>query len=245
MKRFFKKSTFLVLGFLVLVVTTAENRTIKSFIPEKFSYCDESKFVSVGIDISRYQSVNFSKLDSGISFIICKATEGTKLVDRKFSSHWQEIGDNYVKGAYHYFRPLVSGKEQAQLFLKTVNFTSGHMLPVIDVELGRGYNHKTSKIYIANLKQMIRTIEDKLGVKPIIYTNTHFWNHNFAAHFSDMSKEYHLWIADYRDREEPGIPNGWDNWSIWQHSCKGKLNGIPGEVDLNICKVDLNKLLIP
>jgi GH25 family lysozyme M1 (1,4-beta-N-acetylmuramidase) len=91
---------------------------------------------------------------------------------------------------------------------------------------------------------MIRTIEDKLGVKPIIYTNAHFWNHNFASHFKDMSKEYHLWIADYRDREEPGIPNGWEDWSIWQHSCRGRLSGVHADVDLNICKVDLSRLII-
>jgi len=230
---------------VALSFSSAENKTVKSFIPEKFSFCDESKQVSIGIDISRYQNVNFSLLDSGISFIFCKATEGTTIVDRKFATHWSQIGDKYSKGAYHYFRPLVSGKEQAKLFLNTVNFSSGHMLPVIDVELGRGYNAKNSKIYVSNLKQMIRYIEEKLGVKPIIYTNTHFWNHNFAVHFKDMAKEYHLWVADYRDREEPSVPVGWENWSIWQHSCKGKLNGIPGEVDLNVCKVDINKLLIP
>lgn len=230
---------------LMFIYVTAKNKNIKAFIPEKYSYCEESQFVSVGIDISRYQSVNFEKLDSSISFIFCKATEGTKIIDRKFDYHWSSIGNHIKKGAYHYFRPLVSGTEQAKLFLNTVKFQSGNMLPVLDVEMGHGFHKKNSKIYVGNLKQMIYYIETKLGVKPIIYTSNHFWNHYIAPHFKDMAKEYHLWIADYRDREEPAIPHGWENWSIWQHTCKGRLNGIANEVDINVCKVDLNNLLIP
>jgi hypothetical protein len=45
-------------------------------------------------------------------------------------------------------------------------------------------------------------------------------------------------------REEPAIPKGWDDWTIWQHSCKGVVNGILNEVDLNVCKVDLEELSI-
>ncbi len=239
------KKTLLATSLAMVLSVGATNRTVKSFIPEKFSYCDEARSVSIGIDISRYQTVRYEEIDSTITFIICKATEGTRLIDRKFSQHWTNIGNHITKGAYHYFRPYASGKEQAELFLNTVNFSSGHLLPVLDVEGGRGYGKLNPKIYIANLKAMIRTIEDKLGVKPIIYTNAHFWNHNFASHFKDMSKEYHLWIADYRDREEPGIPNGWEDWSIWQHSCRGRLSGVHADVDLNICKVDLSRLIIP
>jgi len=200
---------------------------------------------SYGIDISRYQHINWDKMDTTLHFIICKATEGTKLIDPKFSVFWNKINSSAKKGAYHFFRPGVSGTEQADLFLSVVNFGPGHLLPVIDVEFSKQYHRIKPAQYVKHLKQMIYEIEEKLCVRPIIYTNASFWNRYFSKHFKGMEKDYHLWIADYRLRSEPGIPAGWDDWSIWQHSCRGNVNGINNEVDLNICKVDLEQLVIP
>jgi GH25 family lysozyme M1 (1,4-beta-N-acetylmuramidase) len=92
---------------------------------------------------------------------------------------------------------------------------------------------------------MIFEIERVLCVKPIIYTNAGFWNKYVAPHLKGLEKDYHLWIADYRLRDEPKVPKGWDDWTIWQHSCRGNVYGIQNEVDLNICKVDLEELVIP
>ena len=118
------------------------------------------------------------------------------------------------------------------------------MLPVIDVENGRAYRQVKPALVAKRLKEMINYIEDELHVKPIIYTNASFWNKQFGPYFKDMNNDYHLWIADYRLREEPSIPKGWNDWTIWQHSCKGVVKGILNEVDLNVCKVDLNELCI-
>ena len=203
-----------------------------------------SKEYAVGIDISRYQNINFNKLDTSLSFIICKASEGTRLIDRKFAYHWNNIPNSAKKGAYHFFLPHVSGKQQAQLFLSVVPFEKGNMLPVIDVEQCWAYKRASKLAKVANLKEFIREVELVLGVKPIIYTNTHFWNTNFASEMRSMMGEYHLWVADYRGSDEPGIPRGFNDWSMWQHSPKGRLSGIAGDVDLNVCKVDINKLLI-
>ena len=158
-KRKKMKGTIAILTTFALVAGfgfAAKNRTLKTFIPEKYSYCDEAKTALIGIDISRYQTVDFSRLDTNISFVFCKATEGTKLIDRKFSYHWENIAPNIKKGAYHFFRPYASGVDQAKLFLSTVGFSSGHLVPVLDVEGGRGYNKLNPRIYVANLKQMIR-----------------------------------------------------------------------------------------
>ncbi len=199
---------------------------------------------SFGIDISRYQTIMWEKLDTNINFIICKASEGITLTDPKFATFWSKINPRVKKGAYHFFRPQNSGKEQAKLFLSIVKFKKGDLLPVIDVENGRAYRQVKPAIVAKHLKEMINYIEDELHVKPIIYTNASFWNKQFGPYFNEMNNGYHLWIADYRLREEPSIPKGWNEWSIWQHSCKGVVKGILNEVDLNVCKVDLNELSI-
>ncbi len=234
----------LIAAFSVIAIGEANN---KGIIGTGHGKSEESRKTtySYGIDISRYQHISWENMDTTLHFIICKATEGTKLIDPKFSTYWNNIHSSVKKGAYHFFRPGVSGKDQADLFLSVVNFAPGHLLPVIDVEYSKQYNRLKPAQYVKHLKQMIYEIEEKLCVKPIIYTNASFWNRYFSKHFKGMEKDYHLWIADYRLRSEPGIPAGWEDWSIWQHSCRGNVNGILNEVDLNICKVDLESLVIP
>lgn len=235
---------FLFNCFCLLAVSEANNS--KSTLTKEKSSSEAKRVVySYGIDISRYQHINFDRLDSNLHFIICKASEGIKLIDPKFSYHWNNIKSGVKKGAYHFFRPGVSGVEQAKLFLSVVNFEPGHLLPVIDVEYSGQYNRIKPAVYARHLKEMIFEIERVLCVKPIIYTNAGFWNKYLAPNLKGLEKDYHLWIADYRLRDEPKVPKGWDDWTIWQHSCRGNVHGILNEVDLNICKVDLEELVIP
>jgi lysozyme len=230
--------------FCFLAVSEANNP--KALISKEKASSESKRVVySYGIDISRYQHINFDLLDSNLHFIICKASEGIKLIDPKFNYHWSNIKSGVKKGAYHFFRPGVSGIEQAKLFLSVVNFQPGHLLPVIDVEYSSQYNRIKPGVYAKHLKEMINEIERVLCVKPIIYTNAGFWNKYLAPSMRGTEKEYHLWIADYRLRDEPKVPKGWQDWTIWQHSCRGNVNGILNEVDLNICKVDLEELIIP
>jgi lysozyme len=219
---------------------SVEGLLCKNIVNEKI----RTNQYKTGIDISRYQNINFDQLDTNLHFVICKATEGTRIIDRKFNYHWNNIKNNTRKGAYHYFLPHISGKEQAKLFLNTVPFEKGNILPVLDVEQCYAYRKCKKTTAINNLVEMILEIENTLGVKPIIYTNARFWNVTFSEKLKPIASDYHLWIADYRNSDEPGIPLGWSDWSIWQHSCKGKISGIKSDVDLNVCKIDLDKLTI-
>jgi lysozyme len=239
-KKVYKKRKSSKRAYAVRSISQNELLNCRQFLNQKIF----SKEYAVGIDISRYQNINFSKLDTSLSFIICKASEGTRLIDRKFAYHWNNIPKTAKKGAYHFFLPHVSGKQQAQLFLSVVPFERGNMLPVIDVEQCWAYKRASRMVRVSNLIAFIREIELVLGVKPIIYTNTHFWNSNFAMDLRSLTSEYHLWVADYRGSDEPGIPKGFSDWSMWQHSPKGRLSGIAGDVDLNVCKVDMKRLLI-
>lgn len=213
-----------------------------------------------GIDISKYQgNVDFKRIDTSISFIIIKSTEGINLKDKKFDYNWNNVKNTKQKvyrGAYHYFRPNKSGIEQAKFFLETVQFKKGDIVPVIDVEqihyfvyytkvkVKRGhkiYYKKRRRIYINNqvayhnLRDMVDYIYKHLKVKPIIYTTTSHWNSYYAKSFQNEHHHF-LWIADYRKKvKDPKVPFGW-NWHIWQYSPKGRVCGIKNCVDINISK---------
>lgn len=210
-----------------------------------YSYESERDNVYVGIDISKFQhTINWKHVDTSLHFVVVKATEGLTLKDRKFDEHWDNIHPSMIKGAYHFFNPVRRGKEQARFFLSTVKFKKGHLAPVIDVEYTRNYSKVSRKQIARNLREMIVHIEKTLKVKPIIYTNAGCWDKYIAPYFGGSEKNYHLWIADYRGKAEPRIPKKWKTWSIWQHTDKARMRGINGNVDVNVCKVDLDKLII-
>lgn len=62
----------------------------------------------------------------------------------------------------------------------------------------------------------------------MIYTAPSYWNANMKGGFGN----YPLWVAEYGVSTPRGV-NGWDNWTFWQHSSTGTVNGISGAVDLD------------
>lgn len=186
-----------------------------------------------GIDVSRYQGeIDWKRIaimeDKGvqIKFSFIKATEGLFIADPKFHRNWKESKRaGIVRGAYHYFKPGKSGYWQARFFLQTVNFKSGDLLPVVDVEeLGK----QPRKEFVSNLKSFLTVVEDKLGVKPIIYSGYKFYEDNLATF-----NGYPLWIAHYYRPKMKVLSNN-SQWSFWQHSDKAHVNGINHRVDMNV-----------
>lgn len=220
---------FLLSIFALLSVGQVEIATV-----EVTAFKKKTIDTTFGIDVSRYQGkINWSKVDSNITFVIFKATEGTNIVDSRFKSNWDSC--NKIKGAYHFFRPQVSGREQAKKYLSIVSLNSGNIVPVIDVEMTHYWIKKKNRSKGANnLLQYVKYIEEKTGQVPLIYTTGAFWNNYIAPYYPD--KEHPLWVADYRKKIEPKIPKDMTEWIIWQYTNRGKISGIKVFVDKNICK---------
>ena len=86
---------------------------------------------------------------------------------------------------------------------------------------------KNTRTYLASV--FCKTIQNA-GYTPIIYTNLN-WAYNYL-NMTDLS-QYDTWIARHREINlGPGYK--WD-YSMWQYSSTGTVNGILGNVDLNIC----------
>lgn len=177
--------------------------------------------------------------DVHITFAFIKATEGVLSVDPYFQRNWREAPKaGIICGAYHYFLPQKSGIWQARFFLQTVKIEKGDLPMVVDVE--QLYRTPPAKMR-EQLMSFINHIENKTGVKPIIYTNISFYQDYLQGYFDD----YTLWIAHYY-QPVLNISNK-TNWQFWQHSDKARINGINQKVDFNIFRGDslaFRKLLI-
>jgi lysozyme len=182
-----------------------------------------------GVDVSHHQKkIEWDTVlaRQPLQFAFVKATEGSDFTDSLFCQNWQDLERLGVRrGAYHYFRASGCGYEQAQYFLQSVDMLPGDLAPVLDLE---STDQMPPAVMVEEARAWLQTVEQQLGIKPIIYSNQHFYEHYLAGVFDN----YPLWIARYSD-EQPNLCNG-RQWDFWQYSNKGCVDGICQHVDLNI-----------
>lgn len=182
-----------------------------------------------GIDVSHHQKrIDWKTVAQrhDLHFAFVKATEGRDFQDSLFADNWQTLQSLGVRrGAYHFFRAYSSGKDQAQHFLDIVKLAPGDLAPVLDLETTDGV---AAEIMLEEVRVWLQTVERNLNVRPIIYTNQKFYEKYLAGIFDN----YPLWIARYSN-DMPFLSGG-ALWKFWQYSNQGCLDGIDGEVDLNV-----------
>ncbi len=227
----FVTGTVVLFGYLWWVETRISAIRYKEFgipIPEGYSIH--------GIDVSRYQNiVNWPLVKEmnvqgiSIDFVFIKATEGIGDTDNHFKRNWRKAKQaGLICGAYHFFLPTKDGTAQARNFIKQVKIEAGDLPPVVDVEQTYGVK---KELLQQRLKAWLYATELAYGVKPIIYTNVDFYKKYLSGEFDD----YPLWAAHYLQPVAPRISR---NWHFWQHSEKGRVNGIDSFVDFNVFNGD-------
>ena len=205
-----------------------------------------SEYEIHGIDVSRYQqTISWDLVKEmqvqhiKIGFAFMKATEGNSNVDPFFKRNWRKSKKAGVtRGAYHFFIATKDGKTQAENFIKKVELSPGDLPPVLDIEQSFGVNAAQLR---KEVKAWLDVVENYYGVKPIIYTYIDFYEKNLQGYFD----EYPLWIAHYLQPNQPRISR---EWSFWQHSEQGRVNGILSKVDFNVFNGDsvaFRELLVP
>jgi lysozyme len=225
-------------------VTGKENRSGSKVSPSypSFGITLPGEYNLHGIDVSRHQREidweavsQMTHKDIGISFAFIKASEGRTVTDDYFKRNWEQAKEHgLLRGAYHFYRPHLTAAEQASLFFRMVpKLEKGDLAPVLDIEMRGSCPPARLK---RNLKQWLVMVERHYGVTPILYTNWGF----YKAYLSGKDfKKYPLWIAHYKT---PDLNYKLSNWEFWQHSDRGRCNGIAGTVDFNVFNGDVQDM---
>jgi lysozyme len=51
---------------------------------------------------------------------------------------------------------------------------------------------------------------------------------------SDLPDLLPLWVAYWSSSaSSPALPSGWDDYTFWQYSAEGSVDGFSGDVDMN------------
>lgn len=186
---------------------------------------------TVGIDVSYYQGVidwNAAKA-AGTEFAFIRISDGARFLDPKFSANWTgSKAAGVIRGAYQFFRPTQDITAQANIMINAVGqYQPGDLAPVIDVEADGGLPPST---VAARVKQWVDLVKAGTGAAPIIYTGKYFWRDEVGG--SRTFSDHALWIAQYTS-QCPDLPSPWTRWTFWQHSDRGSMAGIRGNVDMN------------
>ncbi len=183
-----------------------------------------------GLDISSHDHGRFNvhwptEVAAGSRFVYIKATEAPTYVNPHFAADYAAArsAHRYV-GAYVFARPdLGDPVGQADFFLKHAHFTKDPqtLVPFVDLEWPYA-GVRADDCYNLNPDQMrawigafIGRIEAAVGRKPMIYTNTYWWN---PCTGNDASYgDYPLDIAAYT-KTPPTLPAGWTSFTLWQYT---------------------------
>jgi lysozyme len=237
---------FAVAGLGYLTFLWWQSRQVQFVRYPEFGIPIPARYSIHGIDVSRYQQrISWKAVERmevrgiKIHFAFIKATEGNGRVDPFFKRNWKNCKEaGITRGAYHFFIATKDGRMQAENFSRQVTLKSGDLPPVLDVEQTFGVSSATLR---NEVREWLQVMEEHYGVKPIIYTNADFYKQHLQGHFD----EYPLWVAHYLQPHQPRISR---SWSFWQHSEKGRVNGILTKVDFNVFNGDASSfeaLLVP
>ncbi len=198
-------------------------------------------FTTFGIDISHHSchidwdEVRKMQINGvGVQFAYMRATKGYD-VDFLFAENWENARTaGMMRGAYHYFKPLLEPELQAQKFLHSFKLQPGDLAPVLDVEEGKGLD---DAFVIAGIDRFLAVLYDQTGVRPMIYTNQYYYKKYIAGRFL----QYPVWIAAYGVQHVQLSDRR--NWRFWQFSELARANGVCEKIDLNVFAGNYQQLL--
>ena len=193
------------------------------------------------IDVSVHNgNINWAAVKaSGVHAAIIRCGYGSDIAsqdDEKWAQNIQGVINAKMPFGvyiYSYAKSVEGAKSEADHLMRLVDpYKSLLALPVFyDLEQGGTENYavKNGKAFIQRLEQHGYTVG--------IYANENWFNTILQSNFNDHS----LWVAKYGTNNgyAQNPPNISGNIDIWQYTSVGRVNGISGDVDMNICYRDI------
>ena len=211
-----------ILSVMAGFCASAQADHIEDYVPEHYM-----PPVYHGIDVSNHQGRidwNAVAKDENVQFVYIKATEGATYVSPTFEQNISEARKAGMRvGCYHFLRATSYIRDQFANFTEYCRKDEQDLAPLIDIEVkGSWEAHEVAD----SVKLFADLIEDYYGVRPVIYTGSNFFNKYLSDQFSEG---YELFIAKYSE-EEPVLAGGIE-YTLWQFTDCGEVNGIRTDVD--------------
>ena len=207
----------------------------KSEIKKMQSVSGDSK---VGIDVSKWNGdIDWDKVkNAGVEFAIVRvgyrgSVTGSLVEDPYFQTNMKAAAASDIPVGVYFFTQAVNEVEAVEEASAVLQLVKEYRLqyPIyIDTE-GAGGNGRADGLD-AETRTLVceafcRTISNA-GYRAGVYASRSWLNNNLQT---ERLEQYQTWLAEYRS-----IPLYQGYYQMWQYTSKGKIDGIKGNVDINI-----------
>lgn len=211
---------------------------------EVLEYIKDGQVLSKkGIDVSRYQEkINWKKVaEDGVEYAFIRlgirgATEGKLMLDETYEDNMEGALENDIDVGVYFFTQALNQEEaveEAEFVLENLGDYNVTYPIVLDVEEITTKNPRTKDMEKQDWTDVCVAFCDRIkeaGYTPMIYGNLKTF---MLMVDLEQLEDYEKWFAYYRTPLY--FPY---EFSIWQYSSTGKVNGIGTDVDMNISMKD-------
>ena len=190
-----------------------------------------------GIDVSKHNgNINWKNVKNSnkVDFAILRAGFGKVLSqkDTKFEQNYQGCVDNNIPVGvywYSYAKTVDEAIQEAKVCLQVLNNRKLQFPVYFDFEERSQLNTGKNNVS-AMADAFCKTIKDG-GYTPGLYSMKSGLT-DFLT--TEMKNKYTVWVAQINCKQTSYA----GPYDMWQYSWKGRINGIPGDVDMSYCYND-------
>ena len=207
---------------------------------EYYKYEDNTYKTKLGIDVSSYQgNINWEEVKkSGIEFAILRlgyrgyGEAGNIVLDASFEDNYKNAKAEGIEIGVYFFSQAINMEEvraEAEFVLEQLNGKELSYPIAFDLEKIKNDTARTDNLTldeITNMTLEFCKIIESQGYTPSIYGNAKTFTTKMQL---ELFNDYNKWYADYQ--EKPLYPY---EFEIWQYTESGRVNGIEGNVDIDI-----------
>jgi len=207
-------------------------------------YEDEKYTSRFGIDVSKFQgNINWDKVkEAGVEFVFVRVgfrgygESGSLKEDAYYKRNIEGARNAGIDVGVYFYAQAINEEEAIEEADYVLNLISGYNLelPVVyDPEHVLNDTARTDNVTGEQFTKNVKAFSDRIslaGYKPMVYANMMWEAYELdLSYFPDVP----VWYADYENR-----PQSPYNFTTWQYSQAGKIQGIDGVVDLNLMIVE-------
>jgi len=196
-----------------------------------------------GIDVSRWQGdINWEQVKAaGIDFVMIKAGDGTQ-TESSFIKNITGAKNAGIQCGIYWFanaRSVEDAHTEAKVCLDVISKYQLEYPVVYDFEYGTLNNNNplaSDRVRCTEAVNAFLGDIEAAGWYAMVYTNKDFPQR--YLNLNEITSRYALWYANY-SISQPDV-----QCSMWQYSCRGRVDGIAYDVDLNVSYVDFRSKMV-
>ena len=201
---------------------------------------DPDEWEVFGVDVSSYQGdIDWARVKAdGVDFAILRVggrgyTEGGLYADTKFEQNLQGALDAGLEVGVYFFSQAITVEEAEEEARFVLDKIRGYALTGPVVFDWEALGKSEARTYGLDTDTLCRCalafceLVEEAGYTPMIYLTS------YAGYVKyDLSRvmDYPFWFAEY----DKAAPTFYYHFQMWQYTSKGSVDGIQGNVDMNL-----------